>query len=51
MDDRLKRELANLDRESKDYVTKEAVGRIFELVDKRFFLLTVKPLLKWRLES
>jgi hypothetical protein len=50
LDDRLKRELANLDRESKDYVVREAISRIFEQVDKRFFLLSVKPLLKWKLE-
>jgi hypothetical protein len=51
LNDRLKRELANLDRESRDYVVKEVIGRIFELVDKRFFMLNVKPLLKWRLEN
>jgi hypothetical protein len=37
---------------SKDFVMKEAIGRICEQVDKRFFLLSVKPLLlKWRLDS
>jgi hypothetical protein len=51
LDDRLKKELANLDRETKDFVMKDAIGRICEQVDKRFFLLSVKPLLKWRLES
>jgi hypothetical protein len=51
LDDRLKNELASLDRESKDYVMKEAIGRLFENIDKRFFLLSVKPLLKWRLEK
>jgi hypothetical protein len=51
LDDRLKSELANLDRQSKDFVIREAVSRIFESVDKRFFLLSVKPLLKWRLEA
>jgi hypothetical protein len=51
LDERLKKELASLERESKDYVMKEAVSRIFEQVDKHFFLLSVKPLLKWRLES
>jgi hypothetical protein len=50
LDDRLKRELANLDRETKDFVMKEAIGRIFEQVDRRFYLLSVKPLLQWRLE-
>jgi hypothetical protein len=51
LDDKLKRELANLDRESRDYVVTGAVGRIFEQVDKRYFLLSVKPLLKWRFEQ
>lgn len=51
LDDRLKKDLANLEKKSKDYVMKEAIGRIFELVDKRFFLLSVKPLLRWRLEN
>jgi hypothetical protein len=51
LDDRLKQELASLDRETKDFVMKEAIGRIFEQVDKRFFLLSVKPLLTWRLEN
>ena len=51
LDDRLKQELAKLDKWSKDYVLKEAIGKIFEHVDKRFFLLSVKSLLKWRLES
>jgi hypothetical protein len=50
LDDRLKKELANLDRQSKDFVIREAIGRICEQVDKRFFLLDAKPLLKWRLE-
>jgi len=51
LDDRLKKELANLDRESKDFVMREAIGRIYEQVNKQFFLLSVKPLLKWRLEN
>jgi hypothetical protein len=51
LDDRLKQELLNLDRQSKYYVIKEAIGRIFEQIDKRFLLLSVKSVLKWRLES
>jgi hypothetical protein len=51
LDKRLKKELAGLDRESKDYVMQEAIARICEQVDKRFFLLSAKPLLRWRLES
>jgi hypothetical protein len=51
LDEGLKKELSNLDRESKDFVMKEAISRIFEQVDKRFFLLSVKPLLRWRFEN
>jgi hypothetical protein len=50
LDDRLKQELSSLDRKTKDFVMKEAISRIFEQVDSRFFLLSVKPLLQWRLE-
>jgi hypothetical protein len=50
LDYHLKKELASLDNETLDYVMKEAVGRICEVIDKRYFLLSVKPLLRWRLE-
>ena len=50
LDFRLKKELASLDGELKDFVMKEAIARIFEQVDGRFFLLSVKSLLRWRLE-
>jgi hypothetical protein len=50
LDDRLKQELSDLDRKTKDYVMKEAIGRIFEQIDRPFLLLSVKPLLCWRLE-
>ena len=51
LDNRLKKELANLDRQSKDFVIREAIDRICEQVNKHFLLLSVKPLLKWRLEN
>ena len=51
LDDRLKKELANLDRKSKDFVMQEAIGRICEQIDKKSFLLSVKPLLRWKLEN
>jgi hypothetical protein len=50
LDARLKKELANLDFLSRDFVIREAIGRICEQVDRRFYLLSVKPLLQWRLE-
>jgi hypothetical protein len=51
LDDRIKQELAKLDKWSKDYVMKEAIGKIFEHVDRRFYYLSAKPLLDWRLEN
>jgi hypothetical protein len=51
LDDRLKHELAKLDKWSKDYVMKDAIGRIFEHVDRRFYFLSAKPFLDWRLEK
>jgi hypothetical protein len=43
LDDRLKQELASLDSKTKDFVMKEAIGRIFEQIDSRYYLLSVKP--------
>jgi hypothetical protein len=51
LDEKLKKELASIDRQTKDFVVKEAIFRICEHVDKRYFLLSVKPLLRWRLEN
>jgi hypothetical protein len=51
LDDKLKQELSSLDRESKDLAMREAIDRVFEQVDRRFFLLSVKRHLRWRLES
>jgi hypothetical protein len=51
LDFRLKKELTSLDKEARDYVMKEAIGRVCRVVDKRYFLLSVKPLLRWRLEK
>jgi len=50
LDDRLKQELSLLDRETKDFVMKEAIGRVLEQIDSRYYLLSVKPFLRWRLE-
>jgi hypothetical protein len=51
LDYRLKQELAKLDKWSKDYVMKEAIGRIFDHIDMRFYFLSAKPLLEWKLEN
>ena len=45
LEDRLKQELSDLDRKTRDFVMKEAIGRIFEQIDSRFYLLSVKPFL------
>jgi hypothetical protein len=50
LDDRLKQELSSLHRENKDFVMKEAIGRMCEGIDKCFYLQSVRPLLKWRLD-
>ena len=50
LDDRLKQELSSLHRENKDDVMKEAIDRICEGIDKRFYLQSVRSLLKWRLD-
>jgi hypothetical protein len=51
LDDRLKQELSSLDRENRDFVMKEAISRLFEHIDSRCYLLSVKPLLQWRFEN
>ena len=50
LNDHVKKELASLGKETRDYVMKEAIGRVCEVVDKRYFLLSVKPLLQWKFE-
>jgi hypothetical protein len=51
LDDRLKRELSTLDRANRDFVVREAIGKLFEQIDKRFYLQSAKPLLEWRFEN
>lgn len=47
---RLKRELASLSESSLNTVMKEAVGRLFSNIDERYYLLSVRKLVKWRFE-
>lgn len=47
--DKLKSELENLDYQSLNDVMKEAIGRIFESINQRYYLLSVKKSLKWKL--
>ena len=51
LDGKVKQELAKCDKQTKDDVLKQAVERIFEAVDNRYFLLSAKPFLKVRLEK
>lgn len=46
---RVKAELQDLALESLDDVMKEAIGKIFENIDEKYFLLNVKRLLGWEL--
>jgi hypothetical protein len=47
---RIRKELAHLDIETLDDVMRESVGRIFAQVNERFFLLSARHLLHWKLE-
>jgi hypothetical protein len=47
--EKLKSELESLDYESLNDVLKEGIGRIFESINERYYLLSVKRLLKWKL--
>jgi hypothetical protein len=49
LDGKVKRELTKCDKDSRDFVLRQAAERIFEQVDSRYFLLSVKPYLKVKL--
>jgi hypothetical protein len=51
LDGKVKRELAQCDKKTRDFVLKQAVERIFETVDSRYFLLSAKQFLKVRMEK
>jgi hypothetical protein len=51
LDGKTRRELAKRDKGLRDYIIKEAVERIFEIVDSRYFLLSAKQFLKVGLEK
>jgi hypothetical protein len=48
--ERIMEELSNLNEKSKQDIMKESVGKIFEGIDKRFYLLSVRHLLKCELK-
>lgn len=51
LDGKVKRELAKRHKELRDFIIKQAVEKIFEQVDERYFLLSAKQYLKVELES
>lgn len=48
--ERLKYELAFLSDKNLDYVIKEVIGKIFCNIDERYYFLSVRKLVQWRLE-
>lgn len=46
---KIKSELRSLNDKSLDKVMKEAIGKIFENINERYFLLSVKKLLRWEI--
>jgi hypothetical protein len=51
LDDRVKEALVKEDQATRKYILKRAVERIFESVDSRFYLLSVKAHFKVRLDK
>jgi hypothetical protein len=51
LDDKIKQELAALNDTELDYVMRAAIGRVLECVNERQFNLSVRPLLRWRIEA
>jgi hypothetical protein len=51
LDEKVKGELAKRDKELRDFVLRQAVERIIEQVDSRYFLLSAKQYLKVGLEK
>jgi hypothetical protein len=51
LDGKVKRELAKRDKGLRDFIIKQAVEKIFEMVDSRHFLLSAKQYLKVREEE
>jgi hypothetical protein len=51
LDEKVKRELAKRDKQSRDLILKQAAERIFEQADSRYFLLSAKPFLNVRIEK
>jgi hypothetical protein len=50
LDERVKRELAKRDKESRDFILRQTAEKIFEQIDSRYFQLSANAYLKVRLE-
>jgi hypothetical protein len=46
LDAKIREELSKDDQESRDFILKEAVGKICEVVDSRTYLINAMPFLK-----
>lgn len=46
---KVKQELHGLNDKALDKIMKEAIGKIFENINERYFLLSVKKLLRWEI--
>jgi hypothetical protein len=51
LDDKIRKELLKDDQVSREFILKEAVGKICEVVDSRTYLLNAMPFLKVELEE
>ena len=48
---RIKQELVDLNNEALDYVLREAIDKIFESINERYFRLNVRRLLQWEIDE
>jgi hypothetical protein len=51
LDDKIKQELAAQNDTELDYVMRASIGRVFECVNERRYNLSVRKLLRWRIEA
>jgi hypothetical protein len=51
LDDKIRQELAALNNTDLDDVMQAAIGRVYECVNERQFNLSVRNLLRWKIEA
>jgi hypothetical protein len=49
LDEKIKHDLAELDDPQLDDVMRDSIGRIFETIDERYYNLSVRNLLRWKI--